>query len=199
MTDQNREIQVNPSLKQNHAIQIEELSSQKTTKQSINKPTKFSYLTTKASIESNNIDFSKIDQKKIENYINILKKYQMECVKNGNFLEAELTKHRVHQLNHITEKKLFNEAKKKQNQEYKNFLKLKKNEINSYLEIFEKKYDEELLKMDNQIDELKAKHEKELNEYLIDFANNCESEENKYPNEMAEKKKKLEYFIKKEE
>ena len=43
----------------------------------------------------------------------------MNCVKAGNFIEAELAKQRVIQLQKIQDKKLFKEALKKQNIEKK--------------------------------------------------------------------------------
>ena len=78
------------------------------------------------------IDFSKINKNKIQEYIELMKEHQMNCVKAGNFIEAELAKQRVIQLQKIQDKKLFKEALKKQNIEKKNFNILKDKEIKEF-------------------------------------------------------------------
>ena len=63
------------------------------------------YLSTTGSLTSKTIDFSKINKDKIKEYIELMREHQMNCVKAGNFIEAELAKQRVIQLQKIQEKK----------------------------------------------------------------------------------------------
>ena len=83
--------------------------------------TKTDYLSTSNNLSSRTIDFSKINKTKVAEYIELMKEHQMNCVKAGNFIEAELAKQRVIQLQKIQDKKLFKEALKKQNIEKKKF------------------------------------------------------------------------------
>ena len=62
-------------------------------------PLKTDYLSTNiSSITTQTINFAKINKSKINEYIELMKEHQMNCVKNGNFIEAELAKQRVIQL-----------------------------------------------------------------------------------------------------
>ena len=56
---------------------------------------KTDYLSTTEGFSSKSIDFSKINKEKIDDYINLMREHQMNCVKAGNFIEAELAKQRV--------------------------------------------------------------------------------------------------------
>ena len=53
-----------------------------------NENIKTDYLSTSGSLVSKTIDFSKINKNKIEEYIELMKEHQMNCVKAGNFIEA---------------------------------------------------------------------------------------------------------------
>ena len=77
--------------------------------------TKTDYLFTTNNLNAMTIDFSKISKDKIEEYIELMKEHKINCVKAGNFIEAELAKQRVIQLKKIQDKKLFKEALKRQN------------------------------------------------------------------------------------
>ena len=131
---------------------------------------KIDYLSTSTSLTSKTIDFSKINKNKLDEYIELMKEHQMNCVKVGNFIEAELAKQRVIQLKKIQEKKNYNEAKKK----------------------------EEITKLNELLVELKKNHERELNEYFTNFEKNY-PKEMKPSNELVEMQKQLEYYIKIEE
>ena len=76
----------------------------------IEERTKTDYLSTTNYLNTRTIDFSKINKNKVEEYIELMKEHQMNCVKAGNFIEAELAKQRVIQLKKIQDKKLFKEA-----------------------------------------------------------------------------------------
>ena len=156
------------------------------------------YLSTNGSIASKSIDFSRINKNKIEEYIELMKEHQMNCVKAGNFIEAELAKQRVIQLKKIQEKKDYNSALKRQSVDKKNFNSLKDKELNEYKKQFNNKYAEEISKLEEMLDELRKKHEEELGEYFTNFERNY-PKEIKPSNELIEKQRQLEYYIKTEE
>ena len=156
------------------------------------------FLSTRASLSSKTIDFSKINKNKIEEYIEFMQEHQMNCVKVGNFIEAELAKQRVIQLKKIQEKKQYNEAKKRQTADKKKFNNLKDKEIKEFKKEFENRFMEEISKLEEMLNELKRRHELELNDYFLNFEQNY-PKEMKPSNELAEKQKQLEYYIKIEE
>ena len=163
-----------------------------------NENIKTDYLSTSGSLVSKTIDFSKINKNKIEEYIELMKEHQMNCVKEGNFIEAELAKQRVIQLQKIQEKKQYNEALKRQGIDRKNFNGLKDKELKEFKKEFNNKYAEEITKLEDMLDALKKKHEEELSEYFINFEKNY-PKELKPSNDLIEKQKQLEYYIKTEE
>ena len=156
------------------------------------------YLSTGTNLTTKSIDFSKINKDKIKEYIEIMQEHQINCVKIGNFIEAELAKQRVIQLKRIQEKKHYNEARKRQSVDKKNFNNLKEKEIKQFKKEFDKKYAEEITKLDDILNELKKKHEQELTQYFSVFEKNF-SKEIKPSNELIEKQRQLEYYIKMEE
>lgn len=127
-----------------------------------------------------------------------MKEHQINCVKVGNFIEAELAKQRVIQLKKIQEKKQYKEAKKRQSVDKKNFTYLKEKEIEEYKKEFDNKYIEEMTKLGNMLNQLKIKHEQELKEYFTYFENNY-PKEIKPSNELLKKQNQLKYYIKNEE
>ena len=163
-----------------------------------NENIKTDYLSTSGSLVSKTIDFSKINKNKIEEYIELMKEHQMNCVKAGNFIEAELAKQRVIQLQKIQEKKQYNEALKRQGIDRKNFNGLKDKELKEFKKEFNNKYAEEITKLEDMLDALKKKHEEELSEYFTNFEKNY-PKELKPSNDLIEKQKQLEYYIKTEE
>ena len=163
-----------------------------------NENIKTDYLSTSGSLVSKTIDFSKINKNKIEEYIELMKEHQMNCVKEGNFIEAELAKQRVIQLQKIQEKKQYNEALKRQGIDRKNFNGLKDKELKEFKKEFNNKYAEEITKLEDMLDALKKKHEEELSEYFTNFEKNY-PKELKPSNDLVEKQKQLKYYIKTEE
>ena len=159
---------------------------------------KTDYLSTSGGLSSKTIDFSKINKEKIDDYINLMREHQMNCVKAGNFIEAELAKQRVIQLKKIKEKKEYNETKRRQSVDMKNFMSLKDKELRQFKKEFNNKYAEEITKLEDLLDELRKKHEQELNEYFTNFEKNY-PKELKPSNELIEKQRQLEYYIKTEE
>ena len=160
--------------------------------------TKTDYLFTANNLNAMTIDFSKISKDKIEEYIELMKEHKINCVKAGNFIEAELAKQRVIQLKKIQDKKLFKEALKRQNFDKKKFDGIKEKEIKEFKKEFNNKYSEEINKLEEQLNALKKKHEEELNYYFTNFDNNYQKEI-KPSNELIEKQKQLEFYIKTEE
>ena len=163
-----------------------------------NENIKTDYLSTSGSLVSKTIDFSKINKDKIEGYIRLMKEHQANCVNSGNFIEAELAKQRVIQLQKIQEKKEYNEALKRQGIDRKNFNGLKDKELKEFKKEFNNKYAEEITKLEDMLDALKKKHEEELSEYFTNFEKNY-PKELKPSNDLVEKQKQLKYYIKTEE
>jgi len=159
---------------------------------------KTDYLSTSTGLSSKTIDFSKINKEKIDDYINLMREHQMNCVKAGNFIEAELAKQRVVQLKKIKEKKEYNETKRRQSADMKSFMSLKDKELRQFKKEFNNKYAEEITKLEDLLDELRRKHEQELNDYFTKFETNY-PKEMKPSNELIEKQRQLEYYIKTEE
>ena len=131
----------------------------------IEERTKTDYLSTSNHLNTRTIDFSKINKNKVEEYIELMREHQMNCVKAGNFIEAELAKQRVIQLKKIQDKKLFKEALKRQNFDTKNFKVQKEKEIKGFRKEFNDKYVEEISKLEDMLNSIKKRHEEELTFY----------------------------------
>jgi hypothetical protein len=164
----------------------------------IEERTKTDYLSTSNYLNTRTIDFSKINKNKVEEYIELMREHQMNCVKAGNFIEAELAKQRVIQLKKIQDKKLFKEALKRQNFDTKNFKVQKEKEIKGFRKEFNDKYVEEISKLEDMLNSIKKRHEEELNYYFSNFEKNIPFEM-KPSNELIDKQRQLEYYIKIEE
>ena len=164
----------------------------------IEERTKTDYLSTTNYLNTRTIDFSKINKNKVEEYIELMKEHQMNCVKAGNFIEAELAKQRVIQLKKIPDKKLFKEALKRQNLDKKNFKVQKEKELKEFKKKFNDKYAEEISKLEDMLNALKKRHEEELNYYFSNFEKNIPNEM-RPSNELIEKQRQLEFYIKIEE
>ena len=164
----------------------------------IEERTKTDYLSTSNYLNTRTIDFSKINKNKVEEYIELMREHQMNCVKAGNFIEAELAKQRVIQLKKIQDKKLFKEALKRQNFDTKNFKVQKEKEIKGFRKEFNDKYVKEISKLEDMLNSIKKRHEEELNYYFSNFEKNIPFEM-KPSNELIDKQRQLEYYIKIEE
>ena len=160
--------------------------------------TKTDYLSTSNNFSTKTIDFNKINKNKIEEYIELMKEHQMNCVKAGNFIEAELAKQRVVQLKKIQDKKLLKEALKRQSFDRKKFIGEKNKEIKEFKQEFKNKYTEDISKLEDSLTALKKKHEEELNYYFTNFEKNIPNEL-KPSNELIEKQRQLDFYIKTEE
>ena len=164
----------------------------------IEERTNTDYLSKSNYLNTRTIDFSKINKNKVEEYIELMREHQMNCVKAGNFIEAELAKQRVIQLKKIQDKKLFKEALKRQNFDTKNFKVQKEKEIKGFRKEFNDKYVEEISKLEDMLNSIKKRHEEELNYYFSNFEKNIPFEM-KPSNELIDKQRQLEYYIKIEE
>ena len=162
------------------------------------KPTKANYLSSNFTLTTQTIDFSKINKSKISEYIELMKEHQMNCVKNGNFIEAELAKQRVIQLKKIQDKKDLIETKRRQKVDKKKFEINKQKEIKTAKKELDEKYAEEMSKLEDSLSELKQRQEKELKEYFVEFEKNYPTDI-KPSNELFEKQRQLDYYIKTEE
>ena len=156
------------------------------------------FLSTNFTMTTQTINFSKISKDKISEYIELMREHQLNCVKNGNFIEAELAKQRVIQLKKIQDKKQLTEAKRRQKIDKRKFQENKQQEIKEAKKELNEKYAEEMTKLEDSLSELKKKQEDELKNYFIDFEKNYPTDI-KPSNELIEKQKQLDYYIKTEE
>ena len=156
------------------------------------------FLSTNFTMTTQTINFSKISKDKISEYIELMREHQLNCVKNGNFIEAELAKQRVIQLKKIQDKKQLTEAKRRQKIDKRKFQENKQQEIKEAKKELNKKYAEEMTKLEDSLSEIKKKQEDELKNYFIDFEKNYPTDI-KPSNELIEKQRQLDYYIKTEE
>jgi hypothetical protein len=156
------------------------------------------FLSTNFTITTQTINFSKISKDKISEYIELMREHQLNCVKNGNFIEAELAKQRVIQLKKIQDKKQLTEAKRRQKVDKRKFQESKQQEIKEAKKELNEKYAEEMTKLEDSLSELKKKQEDELKNYFLDFEKNYPTDI-KPSNELIEKQRQLDYYIKTEE
>jgi hypothetical protein len=156
------------------------------------------FLSTNFTMTTQTINFSKICKDKISEYIELMREHQLNCVKNGNFIEAELAKQRVIQLKKIQDKKQLTEAKRRQKIDKRKFQENKQQEIKEAKKELNEKYAEEMTKLEDSLSELKKKQEDELKNYFIDFEKNYPTDI-KPSNELIEKQRQLDYYIKTEE
>ena len=156
------------------------------------------FLSTNFTMTTQTINFSKISKDKISEYIELMREHQLNCVKNGNFIEAELAKQRVIQLKKIQDKKQLTEAKRRQKIDKRKFQENKQQEIKEAKKELNEKYAEEMTKLEDSLSELKKKQEDELKNYFIDFEKNYPADI-KPSNELIEKQRQLDYYIKTEE
>ena len=156
------------------------------------------FLSTNYTLTTKTINFSKISKDKIAEYIELMHEHQMNCVKDGNFIEAELAKQRVIQLKKIQDKKKLTEAKRRQKVDKKKFQENKIKDIKETKKELNEKYAEEMTKLEDTLLELKKKQEDELKNYFIDFEKNYPTDI-KPSNELIEKQKQLDYYVKTEE
>jgi len=156
------------------------------------------FLSTNYTVTTQTINFSKISKDKIAEYIELMHEHQMNCVKDGNFIEAELAKQRVIQLKKIQDKKQLIEAKRRQKVDKKKFQENKIKDIKETKKELNEKYAEEMTKLEDSLLELKKKQEDELKNYFIDFEKNYPTDI-KPSNELIEKQKQLDYYVKTEE
>jgi hypothetical protein len=156
------------------------------------------FLSTNFTMTTQTINFSKISKDKISEYIELMREHQLNCVKNGNFIEAVLAKQRVIQLKKIQDKKQLTEAKRRQKIDKRKFQENKQQEIKEAKKELNEKYAEEMTKLEDSLSELKKKQEDELKNYFIDFEKNYPTDI-KPSNELIEKQRQLDYYIKTEE
>ena len=156
------------------------------------------FLSTNYTMTTQTINFSKISKDKIAEYIELMREHQLNCVKDGNFIEAELAKQRVIQLKKIQDKKQLVEAKKRQRIDKKKFVENKEKQMKEAKKELDEKYAEEITKLEDLLSELKKRQEQELRDYFVDFEKNYPTEV-KPSNELFEKQRQLDYYIKTEE
>jgi len=163
-----------------------------------NRNQKVDYLSTRSTYNAKTIDFSKINKEKIDDYIELMKEHQMNCVKAGNFIEAELAKQRVIQLKKIAEKKNFKEVQNRQKLDTNKLKNSHNQELKKFNKEFENKYNIEMSKLEELMNELKIRQENELQEYIDAYDKNYPTQ-NKPSNIILDLQRQLDYYVKNED
>ena len=148
---------------------------------------------------SNSINFMELPSEKIDEYIKILEEFMNKSEKEGKFVEAELAKQRIIQLNKIKDKKNLKEAKIRHFQEKEDLEASQKEELNQ----FNMKMDKEFYDLSNDYQEkqkqLQQTHEDELKKFQEDFESKNINIAPKPKSDLIAANKKLDLFVKKKE
>lgn len=123
-----------------------------------------------------------------------MEQHQLECEQAGNFIEAELARQRVAQLQKIKMKKDYKIAKNNQIKEKDELASKQKEEIAKFNNDLDVKYAELMQKFEKMKRELRQKQNTEMQEFIANMENN--PPEAKPSNELVEAKKLLAYFAK---
>ena len=148
---------------------------------------------------TNSINFMDLPLEKIEEYLKILEEFMNKSEKEGKFIEAELAKQRIIQLNKIKDKKNLKEAKIRHLQEKEDLEASQKEELNQ----FNMKMDKEFYDLSNDYQEkqkqLQQTHEDELKKFQEEFESRNINIAPKPTSDLIAANKKLELFVKKKE
>ncbi len=148
---------------------------------------------------SNSINFMELPSEKIDEYIKILEEFMNKSEKEGKFVEAELAKQRIIQLNKIKDKKNLKEAKIRHLQEKEDLEASQKEELNQ----FNMKMDKEFYDLSNDYQEkqkqLQQTHEDELKKFQEDFESRNINVAPKPKSDLIAANRKLDLFVKKKE
>lgn len=124
--------------------------------------------------------------------------HQLECERNSNFIEAELARQRVNQLEAIKVKKEYKTAKNSQNMEKYNLLLKQRTEIENFNDEQDKELAKLMISFENQKKLQNEEHNKQLKK-LIEEQEKKKNNMFKFSNDVLEARKVLEYFVKKKE
>ena len=150
-------------------------------------------------LSNTSVNFNEMSIEKIDEYIGILEEFMSKSEKEGKFVEAELAKQRIIQLNKIKDKKNLKEAKIRHLQEKEDLEASQKEELNQ----FNMKMDKEFYDLSNDYQEkqkqLQQTHEDELKKFQEDFESRNINVAPKPKSDLIAANRKLDLFVKKKE
>ena len=148
---------------------------------------------------TNSINFMDLPLEKIEEYLKILEEFMNKSEKEGKFIEAELAKQRIIQLNKIKDKKNLKEAKIRHLQEKEDLEFSQKEELSQFNMEMDKNFYELSNKFQEMQKQLQQNHENELKKFQENYENKNINLNPKPTSDLIAANKKLELFVKKKE
>ena len=148
---------------------------------------------------SNSINFMELPSEKIDEYIKILEEFMNKSEKEGKFVEAELAKQRIIQLNKVKDKKNLEEAKYRHMQEKEELETIQKEELNQFNIERDKKFYELTNEFQEKQNQLEKEHEEQIKKFEEEFDEKYSKFIPKPTSELAAANKKLELYVKQKE
>ena len=150
-------------------------------------------------LSNTSVNFDEMSIEKIDEYIGILEEFMSKSEKEGKFVEAELAKQRIIQLNKVKDKKNLEEAKYRHMQEKEELETIQKEELNQFNIERDKKFYELTNEFQEKQNQLEKEHEEQIKKFEEEFDEKYSKFIPKPTNELAAANKKLELYVKQKE
>ena len=145
------------------------------------------------------INYNEMSIEKIDEYIGILEEFMSKSEKEGKFVEAELAKQRINQLNKVKDKKNLEEAKYRHSQEKEDLENIQKKELNDFNIQKDKKFYELTNEFQEKQNKLEKEHEEQRKKFEEEFNEKYSKFIPKPTSEYTAASKKLEMYVKQKE
>ena len=116
---------------------------------------------------TNSINFMELPTEKLDEYIKLLEEFMNKSEKEGKFVEAELAKQRIIQLNKVKDKKNLKDAKIRHLQEKEELELSQKEELNQFNMEMDKQFYDLSNKFQEMQKQLEQNHEDELKKFQV--------------------------------
>ena len=150
-------------------------------------------------LSNTSVNFNEMSIEKIDEYIGILEEFMSKSEKEGKFVEAELAKQRIIQLNKVKDKKNLEEAKYRHMQEKEELEATQKEELNQFNIERDKKFYELTNEFQEKQNQLEKEHEEQIKKFEEEFDEKYSKFIPKPTSELTAATKKLELFVKQKE
>ena len=150
-------------------------------------------------LSNTSVNFNEMSIEKIDEYIGILEEFMSKSEKEGKFVEAELAKQRIIQLNKVKDKKNLEEAKFRHMQEKEELESTQKEELNKFNIERDKKFYELTNEFQEKQNQLEKEHEEQIKKFEEEFDEKYSKFIPKPTSELAAANKKLELYAKQKE
>ena len=148
---------------------------------------------------TNSINFMELPTEKLDEYIKLLEEFMNKSEKEGKFVEAELAKQRIIQLNKVKDKKNLKDAKIRHLQEKEELELSQKEELNQFNMEMDKQFYDLSNKFQEMQKQLEQNHEDELKKFQEDYEAKNSNLNPKPTSDLIAANKKLDLFVKKKE